>query len=114
MDRGPDLCCHGHAYRYSVFRRHPKPCGRAAAASGVLTALALVTTLIAALLVNQMTALPLTDLMIAFAPGGLETMAALSIMLGADPAFTALHHVYRLLFLTFLVPAFIQMDRKET
>jgi hypothetical protein len=52
--------------------------------------------------------------MIAFAPGGLETMAALSIMLGADPAFTALHHVYRLLFLTFLVPAFIQMDRKET
>ena len=87
---------------------------RAAAASGVLTALALVTTLIAALLVHQMTALPLTDLMIAFAPGGLETMAALSIMLGADPAFTALHHVYRLLFLTFLVPAFIQMDRKET
>ncbi|WP_375550259.1 AbrB family transcriptional regulator [Rhodophyticola porphyridii] len=84
---------------------------RAAAASGFLTALALAATLAAALVVNRMTGLPLTDLMIAFAPGGLETMAALSIMLEADPAFTALHHIYRLVFLTFLVPIFIEPDR---
>ncbi|QBX99875.1 AbrB family transcriptional regulator [Rhodophyticola sp. CCM32] len=80
---------------------------RAAAASVFLTVLALIATLVAALIVHHLSDLPLTDLMIAFAPGGLETMAALSIMLGADPAFTALHHIYRLVFLTVLVPVFI-------
>ncbi|GAA5079577.1 AbrB family transcriptional regulator [Roseibacterium beibuensis] len=77
---------------------------RAAAASGVLTGLAVAVTLGAALFVRAVTDLPLTDLLIAFAPGGLETMAALSIMLGADPAFTAAHHIYRRLFLSVLAP----------
>lgn len=86
---------------------------RASAAAGVLTALALAVTLGAALAVNAVTGLPMTDLLIAFAPGGLETMAALAIMLEADPAFVALHHAFRLLVLTFLVPAFISWDRER-
>jgi hypothetical protein len=80
---------------------------RAAAAAGVLTGLAVVVTLVTALAVRTLTGLPLVDLLIAFAPGGLETMAALSIMLGADPAFTAVHHIYRLLFLSVVAPLVI-------
>jgi uncharacterized membrane protein AbrB (regulator of aidB expression) len=33
-------------------------------------------------------------------------------MLDADPAFVALHHVYRIVFLTFLVPAFVTWDHR--
>ncbi len=42
--------------------------------------------------------------LIAFAPGGLETMAAMGVLLGANPAFVAAHHVARIVFLTFLMP----------
>ncbi len=84
---------------------------QALGASLVLTAIALAATLGAAFLVNAMTDLPLLDLLIAFAPGGLETMAALALLLQADPAFVALHHVYRLVFLSILVPAVLAVGR---
>ncbi|MBF9035995.1 AbrB family transcriptional regulator [Rhodobacterales bacterium HKCCE2091] len=79
--------------------------GGAALASLTLAAFAIAVTVVAAEAVHAMVGLPRVDLMIAFAPGGLETMAALSLMLGADPAFVALHHLGRLLFLSVLVPA---------
>jgi len=41
---------------------------------------------------------------VAFAPGGVEAMAAIGIALGMDPAFVAAHHLARLLLLTVLVP----------
>ncbi|MBF9032321.1 AbrB family transcriptional regulator [Rhodobacterales bacterium HKCCE3408] len=76
----------------------------AAIASAALTTLAIAITIFAAQVVHLLVGLPLLDLLIAFAPGGLETMAALALMLGADPAFVALHHLARLVFLSFLVP----------
>ncbi|MEM6608034.1 MAG: AbrB family transcriptional regulator [Pseudomonadota bacterium] len=76
----------------------------ASAASLVLTGLALATTFGAVEIVHGVTGLPRLDLLIAFAPGGLETMAALSLMLDTDPAFVAIHHLARLIFLSFLVP----------
>ena len=77
---------------------------QASRASIVLTLLALVLTLLVAEILHLATGLPLIDLLIAFAPGGLETMAALSLMLGADPALVAVHHVARLLYLSVMVP----------
>ncbi len=48
------------------------------------------------------------DLLIAaYAPGGIETMAAISVQTGLDSTFVAAHHVARLLFLTLLVPLFL-------
>ena len=77
---------------------------QASRASIVLTVMALALTLAAAEFVHLLTGLPLLDLLIAFAPGGIETMAALSLMLGADPALVAVHHVARLLMLSVMVP----------
>ncbi|MGI3184502.1 AbrB family transcriptional regulator [Nioella aestuarii] len=87
---------------------------RASGAAAVLAALALVATLGAALSMHWVLGLPVTNLLIAYAPGGLETMAALSVMLDADPAFVAFHHAFRILLLTFLVPAFLPRTEPET
>lgn len=48
-----------------------------------------------------------THVLIAFAPGGLETMIAMGVVLGANPGFVAAAHVARLLILTVLLPAFV-------
>ncbi|MEO0390156.1 MAG: AbrB family transcriptional regulator [Pseudomonadota bacterium] len=45
--------------------------------------------------------------LVAFSPGGLETMIAMGVILGANPGFVAASHVARLLFLTVLLPAFV-------
>ena len=87
---------------------------RASSAAALLTALALVATLGAALAMHWALGLPVTNLLIAYAPGGLETMAAMSVMLDADPAFVAFHHAFRILLLTFLVPAFLPRSAPET
>lgn len=80
---------------------------RAFLAAVFLAVLALVATLAAAFTVHGLLGLPMTTLLIAYAPGGLETMAAISVMLEADPAFVAFHHTFRVVLLTFLVPAFL-------
>ncbi|MEM8630134.1 MAG: AbrB family transcriptional regulator [Pseudomonadota bacterium] len=45
--------------------------------------------------------------LVAFAPGGLETMIAMGLALGANPGFVAACHVARLLILSGLVPVFM-------
>lgn len=78
---------------------------RASLTAGAATTLITVAvSVVSAVLVSLWIDVPLPHILIAFAPGGLETMAAMAILLGADPAFVAAHHVLRLVFLTFLVP----------
>ncbi len=48
------------------------------------------------------------DLLIAFAPGGLETMAAMGAIVKADTTFVAVHHLARLFLLTALIPLVIK------
>lgn len=72
--------------------------------SVLLTAMALAVASLGAWLAHLATGLRLLDLVIAFAPGGLETMIAMASVLGADPALVALHHVARLFLLTALIP----------
>jgi len=48
-----------------------------------------------------------TLLLVAYAPGGVEAMAAMAVQLGLAPAFVAAHHVARLLVLTLFVPALL-------
>lgn len=87
---------------------------RALGAAGLLTGLALLVTVAAALAMHWMLDVPMVTLLIAYAPGGLETMAAISVMLEADPAFVAFHHACRIILLTFLVPAFLPRTEPET
>jgi membrane AbrB-like protein len=44
------------------------------------------------------------DALVAFAPGGLEAMMVLAIVLGLDPLYVGVHHLARLLGLTFTLP----------
>jgi membrane AbrB-like protein len=51
--------------------------------------------------------MPVAHVLVAFAPGGLETMVAMGVMLDANPGFVAACHVGRLLFLSVLIPSLL-------
>ena len=51
--------------------------------------------------------IPLAHVLIAFAPGGLETMIAMAAVLGVVPGFVAACHIARLLVLSVLLPAML-------
>ena len=54
--------------------------------------------------VAWLTPIPFPQLWVAFAPGGVEAMAAIGLALGHDPAFIAVHHLARIAILMVLVP----------
>ncbi|MEE4120492.1 MAG: AbrB family transcriptional regulator [Paracoccaceae bacterium] len=80
---------------------------RALAAGLAVTALTCGIAVAAMALAVALTGLAPTLLLVAYAPGGVEAMAAMAVQLGLAPAFVAAHHVARLLVLTVLVPAFL-------
>jgi membrane AbrB-like protein len=57
-----------------------------------------------AALTHILTGLPLAQIWIAFAPGGVEAMAAIGLALGYDPAYVAIHHFARILALVVMIP----------
>lgn len=69
-----------------------------------ITAIALGFAALGALTVMALLGLPPDLLIVAFAPGGVEAMAAIAVQAGLDPAFVAAHHVARLILLTALIP----------
>ena len=77
---------------------------RAAFGGLILTLMGLAISICAAAIISYSLGLPLIDVIIAFAPGGLETMIAMGAIVGADPAYVAIHHVARLFFLSVFVP----------
>ncbi|MCR9137664.1 MAG: AbrB family transcriptional regulator [Alphaproteobacteria bacterium] len=77
---------------------------RALGAGLGVTLVAFLVTIIFAVLLVQFVDLPLPQVLIAFAPGGVESMAAMAVIMNADPTFVAAHHVWRLVILTFLAP----------
>jgi uncharacterized protein len=79
------------------------------AVSSVLLALA-VSAAIAAV-GARLLGLPFGQLWIAYAPGGVEAMAAMALALGLDPAFVGAHHILRILGLTAAVPVWLRRMR---
>lgn len=71
------------------------------------TAIAVAIAGAAAALASSVTGIALGPMLIAFAPGGVETMAAIALLVNADPAFVAAHHMMRLFILTGLIPLFL-------
>lgn len=65
---------------------------------------AILITSVAAWPVAQTLGLPFVQIWLAFAPGGFDSMAALALSLGVDPAFVAGHQFARLMALYALIP----------
>lgn len=89
----------------------PRMVGAALAASGLLTGFAALVALAGAAAVSAALGLPMLSALIAFAPGGLETMMAMSLLLDADPAYVAAHHVFRLFLLSVILPVLVARRR---
>lgn len=77
------------------------------------TTLTVLLTLVAAIPAAHWLGMPVAHVLIAFAPGGLETMVVMGAVLGADPGFVAACHVGRLLLLTILVPAILARSGRQ-
>lgn len=84
---------------------------RSALAGAVVTALAMAFAMAGAVAISWAAGLPPALLVIAFAPGGVEAMAAIAIQMGQDPTFVAAHHVWRLVLLTFVTPMALRVAR---
>lgn len=52
--------------------------------------------------------IPLTRLLLAYAPGGAEVMSLLALATGQDPAFVGLHHILRLLVMALALPLMVR------
>jgi len=62
--------------------------------------------------VAQILDIPFGQVFVAFAPGGVEAMAAMALALGYDPAYVATHHLFRIILLFFLLPVGINILKK--
>ncbi|MDA5095242.1 AbrB family transcriptional regulator [Aliiroseovarius sp. KMU-50] len=60
----------------------------------------------AALPAAWISGLPLLDILVGFAPGGLETMVIVGVAMGADPSFVATAHVVRLVLLALVITTY--------
>ncbi len=84
---------------------------RASIAGLATTGVAMILSASAAWAYSSFSGLSLGQLLIAFAPGGVEAMIAMALILDADPTFVAAHHVWRLLVLTVLAPFMLARSR---
>lgn len=73
----------------------------------VLTAVAVAIAAAAAWAVSWALALPFGQVMVAFAPGGVEAMASMALFLGHDPVYVGTHHIARILGLALVLPWFV-------
>lgn len=58
--------------------------------------------------------MPFGQLWVAYAPGGVEAMAAMALSLGYDSAFVATHHLFRIIVLIFILPILLRFMRRPT
>lgn len=62
-------------------------------------------------IVSILLSLSFGQVFVAFAPGGVEAMAAMALSLGYDPAYVATHHLYRIVLLFILLPTFLRLTK---
>ncbi len=86
----------------------PSQLWRMSKAGLMLVASAVLVSLAFAGVTHLLTGLPLAQVWIAFAPGGVEAMAAIGLALGYDPAYVAIHHFARILALVVAIPLILR------
>jgi membrane AbrB-like protein len=96
--------------RFSAFKVKEIAALLAAACAVIFVGLGI--SALGAALVAQFLSLPFGQVWVAFAPGGVEAMAAMALSMDYDPAFVATHHVFRLLFLMALLPLLLGRSKK--
>lgn len=69
---------------------------------------------VAAIPVALSLGLPLAHVLVAFAPGGLETMIALGAVLGVSPGFVAACHIMRLFILSAMIPIALRRSNNNS
>lgn len=84
----------------------------AAASLGGL-AVSFAVSVVAALAVAGLTEATLGQALLAYAPGGLEAMIALSLLLGIDPAYVATHQLVRFILIALTLPLAARLARIE-
>ena len=73
--------------------------------AGVLaTIVAVSVSALVSLLLARVTGIPFAQVLVAFAPGGVEGMSAMALALGYDPLYVAIHHIYRIMLLIVGLP----------
>lgn len=82
---------------------------RLAAAGVAATSLSVALSAAGALGVAMLTGLSFPVVWVAFAPGGVEGMAAIGLALGYDPAFVATHHIFRIIAVITLLPLALRL-----
>lgn len=82
--------------------------GLAVVSCGALV-VGLAVSLAGAMAVVAATSATMAQALLAFAPGGIDAMTALAMLLGADPAFVATHQLVRLVLLLVCVPVAIRI-----
>ncbi|WP_183793729.1 AbrB family transcriptional regulator [Allorhizobium borbori] len=82
-------------------------------AGAVTTVVVTIMAAACAAFVSWVTGVPFNAALIAFAPGGLETMAAMAVMMHVDTTYVGSHHVIRLIFLSFLMPWVMGRVKRE-
>ncbi|WP_088345589.1 MULTISPECIES: AbrB family transcriptional regulator [Rhodomicrobium] len=70
--------------------------------------IALLISAVGAVVVASTLGLPFGQVIVAFAPGGIEAMTILAFVLGLDPAFVATHQLVRFLGLSLLLPVIVK------
>lgn len=86
---------------------------RGFAAGVVVTVLSCAIAALGAVVTAEIVDLPPAALLLAFAPGGVEVMAALAVETSLEPAFVAAHHVFRLVLLSIIVPVVLARERRR-
>lgn len=89
----------------------PAQLWKLAGAGLLLVASAVMVSLVFSGLTHALTGIPLAQVWIAYAPGGVEAMAAIGLALGYDPAYVAVHHFARILALVMVIPIILRWAR---
>ncbi|SHO49637.1 AbrB family transcriptional regulator [Desulfopila aestuarii] len=66
-----------------------------------------------AVICAQILHLPFGQVWVAYAPGGVEAMAAMALALDYDSAFVATHHLFRILLLIIVLPFLLRLFRRR-
>lgn len=85
---------------------------RLAAAGLVVTLVSVAFSAAGAMAVAALTGLSFPVVWVAFAPGGVEGMAAIGLALGYDPAFVATHHIFRIVLVIALLPLALKLANR--
>lgn len=65
-------------------------------------------------LTARVLAIPFGQVWVAYAPGGVEAMAAMALALDYDPTFVATHHLMRIVLLICILPVLLRLYRQKT